>query len=619
MHARQTLSQLRLAGRSRSAVAAVTAIGILGATAIGLNGALSSADAATVSAKNYEIGNLVAADLFERNVADGLGTANTGGKYGDLRNGASLSVHNGAAHLDGVSLGKSTAFWLPAVNVADVNQETTLRMDTVPSGRMGLYFATESRRQSNGDAYRAKAVVETGGSVRLSASRVRGGIETPLGSTNTNLKLSTNSKWHVEARVAGTNPVQILERVWIDGAAKPDWQLSLVDSTNAAINSAGAVGNWTYFSTTGSTQGFAVTDIRAWALKAPVTATTAPPTTKPTTKKAPTTSTTKPSTPPTTKPPTSPTTAKPTTTTTKLPAPPSTTPQKPNASNTGVPAGTKLTAYNGPSTITQDNTVIDGKEVYVDLKVAAKNVVIRNSYLHCGAGIPSNNTGCVDANSLDNYNLLVENNTIIPDHPSYYRDGIVGHEYTARGNHIAHTNDGLGIFNNPRGDLIANVVAERNYIHDLTHWNVDPAHDDGTHNDGIEIQGGHNIRVAYNNIVGSVVAGDGLGVFGLHAGAAIIVVQNTTPVQNTVIENNWLDDAQNSVCINQGKFSEVSLTLRNNLFGRNQYVYARNSTYQIRIYDKSQSHIDGLLTNRWEDTGALLTEGRDTGIRYNSE
>ena len=42
---------------------------------------------------------------------------------------------------------------------------------------------------------------------------------------------------------------------------------------------------------------------------------------------------------------------------------------------------------------------------------------------------------------------LVEKNTIIPDRPSYYRDGIVGHEFIARKNHISRTNDGIGIFN----------------------------------------------------------------------------------------------------------------------------------------------------------------------------
>lgn len=290
---------------------------------------------------------------------------------------------------------------------------------------------------------------------------------------------------------------------------------------------------------------------------------------------------------------------------------------KPDASNTGVPPGTQLTDYTGPLTITTDGTVIDGKAVYGDLRIQAKNVTIRNSYLHCGKNIPAGNTGCVDANSAQVVNLTVENTTINPDSPSYYRDGIVGHEFTARRNHITRTNDGLGIFNRPGGPAQANVTAEGNYIHDLTHWNYDPAHSDGTHNDGIQIQGGENIVIRGNNVVGSVVAGDGLGTYGTHGGAALLAQQNVAKLANVVIENNWFDDAQNSVCIQHGKYSSVVVTLQNNYFGRNQYDFGNSSKYPIRIYSKSASQVTGLGTNRWADTNALLTEGRDTGIRFN--
>ena len=50
----------------------------------------------------------------------------------------------------------------------------------------------------------------------------------------------------------------------------------------------------------------------------------------------------------------------------------------PDASSTGVPAGTTLTAYTGPSTITTSNTVIDGKTTGC-LTINATGVIIRNS------------------------------------------------------------------------------------------------------------------------------------------------------------------------------------------------------------------------------------------------
>ena len=93
-----------------------------------------------------------------------------------------------------------------------------------------------------------------------------------------------------------------------------------------------------------------------------------------------------------------PTTPAPTTPapTTPVPAPK---PAKPDASNTGVPSGTALTRYTGPLTITTDGTIISNADIYGDLKVQARNVIIRNSRLHCGDQIPAYNTGCIDANA----------------------------------------------------------------------------------------------------------------------------------------------------------------------------------------------------------------------------
>ncbi len=51
----------------------------------------------------------------------------------------------------------------------------------------------------------------------------------------------------------------------------------------------------------------------------------------------------------------------------------------PNAANTGVPAGTVLTNYTGPCTITTAGTVIDSKNINCNLTIDAANVTIRNS------------------------------------------------------------------------------------------------------------------------------------------------------------------------------------------------------------------------------------------------
>lgn len=54
----------------------------------------------------------------------------------------------------------------------------------------------------------------------------------------------------------------------------------------------------------------------------------------------------------------------------------------PDASDTGVPAGTVLTRYTGPCTITRAGTVIDGRRVACSLRIEAGGVTIRNSVVN---------------------------------------------------------------------------------------------------------------------------------------------------------------------------------------------------------------------------------------------
>ncbi|WP_427008088.1 hypothetical protein [Pseudarthrobacter sp. H2] len=292
---------------------------------------------------------------------------------------------------------------------------------------------------------------------------------------------------------------------------------------------------------------------------------------------------------------------------------------KPDASNTGY-VGT-LTGSIGtpgsPLVITADNTVIDSKNIYGDVKVQARNVTIKNSYLHCGSYVPSGNSGCVDANSPAVFGLKLFNNVIHPDTPSYYRDGVVGHEYYAARNHVWGTNDGFGVFNKPGGARAANTTIEANYVHDTVYFRNDPAHSDGTHNDGVQVRGGENIRIWANNIVNTGIVGPAgtdpskPGAPGRHGHGCTIMLQNDTGValKNVVVEQNWLDDGLASICIKPG-----TVTVQNNNFLRNQWPYQNvpgNQIYIIRIDSRSGTVVNGLSTNKWEDTGAALNEGRD--------
>jgi len=71
----------------------------------------------------------------------------------------------------------------------------------------------------------------------------------------------------------------------------------------------------------------------------------------------------------------------------------------------------------------------------------------------------------------------------------------------------------------------------------------------------------------------------------------LIVNQNVSKIANMVVDGNWFDRGQNSVCITYGGYSNVTFTLQNNHFGRNQWDFGNGSKYPIRICSKSKSTI----------------------------
>lgn len=310
---------------------------------------------------------------------------------------------------------------------------------------------------------------------------------------------------------------------------------------------------------------------------------------------------------------------------------------KPDATTTGV-VSTNLPVYNDPATqsliITQDNLVLQNLTIYGDIKIRARGVTIRGCVLRGGDYIPSGNTGVVDCNSSSCFDAVIEDCLIDPIKPSYYRDGIVGHEYTARRNHVRYTNDGFGAFITTAIGTQCNVTIEANYVHDLTYWYPDPAHTDGTHNDCLQIQGGANIHVIGNNFVGFSVKGAGSGNNPdkprllsespkmINGSCVIVQKQSTTAaLVNVVIEKNWLNGGLAGMNMKPGSY-----TVRDNKFGRDWYDYNPNgnpSMFPIRGDSYTSTSATGLYdSNRWEDTGGLMAGvvnggTRHDGIRWN--
>lgn len=154
----------------------------------------------------------------------------------------------------------------------------------------------------------------------------------------------------------------------------------------------------------------------------------------------------------------------------------------PDASTTGVPAGTALKAYTGPMTITKDGTVIENAIINGSLRITADNVVIKNSV------IKYSGTWGIDAEGAKN--VTIQNNDITgPGYSGIANAAILG-SGNFSGNDISKSENGIVL----QGGA---STVKGNYIHDLEAAGSDP------HYDGISVQGGQNgVLIEGNTVIG---------------------------------------------------------------------------------------------------------------------
>lgn len=122
----------------------------------------------------------------------------------------------------------------------------------------------------------------------------------------------------------------------------------------------------------------------------------------------------------------------------------------PNATNTGVPAGTTLTNYTGPCILTTPNTVIDAKTVNCSLEIQTSGVVISRSKINGGITL---NTGLGPAAG---WNFIVRDTEINVGGSLTIR-GIEGWNYTALRNNIYGSYSGMY--------CALNATLQDNYVH----------------------------------------------------------------------------------------------------------------------------------------------------------
>jgi PKD repeat protein len=191
-------------------------------------------------------GTVFARDTFGRSVANGWGTAETGGAW-TLSGTASLFSVNGNAGVMSVAVGKTRGAFLNAVSAADVTGSVDLSWNQPASGS-GTYAMFHLRRVG-ADSYFARVRVQPS-VTSLAIMRQSGGVGTVLGTVNLPLPYTPGDVWRLRFEAEGSSPTTLRAKLWNAAAAEPaNWQVVQTDST-AGLQGAGAVGLEGYVSST---------------------------------------------------------------------------------------------------------------------------------------------------------------------------------------------------------------------------------------------------------------------------------------------------------------------------------------------------------------------------------
>jgi hypothetical protein len=202
-------------------------------------------------------------------------------------------------------------------------------------------------------------------------------------------------------------------------------------------------------------------------------------------------------------------------------------PGYPDASCTGVPAGTNLTVVTGDVTISTPNTVVDGEDIRGCVTVRAPGVVIRRSKVSC----PESEVIVSADGEYTGAGLLIEDTEI--DCQSTRGTAVGDTNFTARRVDIHDCENGF--------DLDQNATIEDSYIHNL--YNSEESH-----TDGIQFAGGH-----YQIVDGRYVR-DANGQFVVVDNAANLTIRH-----NTIYDYNTTDhqDGTSAIISNHGSDTDV--------------------------------------------------------------
>ncbi|WP_210506476.1 PKD domain-containing protein [Naasia sp. SYSU D00057] len=187
----------------------------------------------------------LAADTFGRTSTNSLGTAEVGGAWTVTGTSSNYAVNNGTAKFT-TAAGSERIGYLNGVSSTSTDLRLSASFTRPSSGT--AYLGVYGRRIGS-DHYRARATVNASGAVALQLQR---GTTTLRSGTVTGLTFNTGDTLQFRVQVTGTNPTTFQAKVWKAGGTEPaNWTLTTTDTT-AALQAAGSIGLYSYYSS-GST------------------------------------------------------------------------------------------------------------------------------------------------------------------------------------------------------------------------------------------------------------------------------------------------------------------------------------------------------------------------------
>lgn len=251
----------------------------------------------------------------------------------------------------------------------------------------------------------------------------------------------------------------------------------------------------------------------------------------------------------------------------------------PDATNTGyAPTGVTLTPYTGPLTITKAGTVIDGKLISGQLRIAADNVTVRRSKVvwphadchgDCWAVVIGSDSGTV-----------VEDVEVDGNGGTCYVGVLGGGANVVRRVNV----HGCGDYFRPD----AGLTIEDSYGHDEWRGAFDGRCVDQTHNDGVQDTGHSHVTLRHNTLV---LPTNYVGCPGAEVNNVVTISSEDGPPSDVVIDHNLLDGGGWAIRLAP---SATNVRITDNQFGR-------HSEYGVFQDEGGQYTASG---NIWDDTGA---------------